>query len=363
MPSGPPRRRWARPVPEAPTEALLPRSEDLAKGWLLALLERAPLDDAPRILAADLAQEGPRVCEAMVRAIADDSDQQRLRSGGALAPLAGRIGELAGAAGAAATSAAVDALQAVVWAALRSELGDPEPELINALAERLAQVTELMRGAALESREGPDARPDGPGPASIPEPGATAPPPPVAGRRSERPRRQPAPEPDRAWVGAETPAASADALWAHALEDEIRQSSGSQLSLVLVELEDSDRLLAVEGGLGSSATFGEFARAVRRVMRRQDILVCETDSRAWIISRDTGRGGAQALGSRISAAVREGPGWRGAPMVASIGVAVFGEDGRTPAELIDAAERARFAAAASGIDVIRVAPIEDPADE
>jgi hypothetical protein len=38
--------------------------------------------------------------------------------------------------------------------------------------------------------------------------------------------------------------------------------------------------------------------------------------------------------------------------VASVGVAVFGEDGRTSGELIQAAEQARFAAAARGTDVL-----------
>ena len=38
MLSGPPRRRRARPVADAPVDVLLPRAEDLAKGWLLALL-------------------------------------------------------------------------------------------------------------------------------------------------------------------------------------------------------------------------------------------------------------------------------------------------------------------------------------
>ena len=52
--------------------------------------------------------------------------------------------------------------------------------------------------------------------------------------------------------------------------------------------------------------------------------------------------------SRIAEAVREAAPWRGAPLAASVGVAVLGEDGRSPDELIDAAEEARFAAAAIG---------------
>jgi GGDEF domain-containing protein len=166
------------------------------------------------------------------------------------------------------------------------------------------------------------------------------PPPPVAGRAAAR-----------AWP--DQARSEPEALWVGALADEIRvgASAGTPVSLLLAELEDADRLIAVEGPTASAATFGEFGRAVRAALRRRDILVCETDGRVWVIARDTGRPGAQALGARISEAVRGGPQWRGAPMVATIGVAVLGEDGRTPSELIEAAEEARFAAAASGVDL------------
>jgi GGDEF domain-containing protein len=354
MLSGPPRRRRARPVADAPIDALLDRVEDLTKGWLLALLERAPLDDAPRILAADLTREGPRVCAAMLRAIADETDHRRLEPGGALAPLAARVGELAGASGAAATSLAVDALQAVVWSALRSELPDPDPDLITELAERLTQVTELMRAAALaqgEVAEGSAA----PGPALAAVRAPEEPPP--AAPAQPRPPAQPAP---RTWGGARASSHAPEALWIEALAEEIERTGDAPLSLLLAELEDADRVLSVEDEAGAAGTFGEFARAVRGVVRRQDILVCETDSRAWIIARDTGRGGAHALGARIAAAVRAGEPWRGAPLTASVGVAVLGEDGRDPAELIDAAEEARYAAAARGVDVLQSVPEESP---
>ena len=72
----------------------------------------------------------------------------------------------------------------------------------------------------------------------------------------------------------------------------------------------ADRMLAVESPSEAEATFSEFAQAVRGVVRRQDILVCETGTRAWIIARDTGRAGAQALESRISTAVRDRQPWR-----------------------------------------------------
>jgi GGDEF domain-containing protein len=400
---GPPRRHRARPVADAPIDALLSRSEDLAKGWLLALLEGAPLAEAPQILATELTRDGPRVCDAMLRAIADDTDQRRLEPGGALEPLVARVGELAGASGAAGTSYAVDALQGVVWAALRSELRDPDPDLVSGLAERLAQVSELMRAAALRQDE--DSRMGvsrGPGLSAAPEPrgasgqdpmgadpaatasaSATEPPAPASSQARAAPPASSAPQPSsapsapplqdepevvprpaapRSWGDAERTSPAPEALWVSALEDEIQRTGDLPLSLLLAELEDADRMLVVETDPRGVATFGVFAQAVRAVVRRQDILVAESESRAWIIARETGRGGAQALGARISAAVREGAPWRGAPMVASIGVAVLGEDGRTSSELIDSAEESRFAAEANGVDLIRISPDEGPAE-
>ncbi|MEO6858518.1 MAG: hypothetical protein ABI323_08030 [Solirubrobacteraceae bacterium] len=394
---GPPRRRRARPVADASLDALLDRSEDLAKGWLLALLEQAPLDDAPRILATDLTRDGPRVCEALLRAIGSDADQHRLEPDGPLAPLAGRVGELAGAAGARDTAQAVDALQAVVWSALRAELRDPDPELVSQLAERLAQVSAIMRAAALRHGETlataespgpvlsavprPGGEPGGragsegalvgsegavaaPGPPEVaPQPSearwppAAAPSPPATASRpgAAAPPSRPAaslpcpgaPEPHlRAWMSHEPAAAEPAALWVGALREEIQRTGTAPLSLLLAELEDAERVLAVESE--PTTTFNEFTHALRRAVRRQDILVCETHSRAWVIARDTGRSGARSLVERITRAVHDSPPWRGAPPLASVGFAVLGEDGRTPAELIEAAEEDRFVSSAGG---------------
>lgn len=142
------------------------------------------------------------------------------------------------------------------------------------------------------------------------------------------------------------------ALWVSALDDEIARSAGAPLSLLLAELEDAERIGAVEAPAQARSTLSRFVGAVRSAVRRQDILVCESDVRAWIIARDTGRLGAQALGERIAAAVKASAPWQGAPLVASVGVAVFGEDGHTSAELIESAEEARFSAQAGGVDVL-----------
>jgi GGDEF domain-containing protein len=323
-----PRRRRARPVADAPIDALLARVEDLAKGWLLELLEQAPLDQAPAILAGGLAREGPRLCAGAVRALADDAELRRLGPGGALEPLAARTAEIAAAPDVEATAHAVDALAAVLWSAARAELADPDVELVGALAERLALVMDLVRGAALRGPRNP---------------------------RTAGPVRPPtaAPLPVRLRPATET----GDGRWQDALANEIARAerSGAALSLLLVELEDADRVLSVASAAEAQATFGRFSQAVRSVVRRRDILACETQARTWVIARDTGRPEAHALGSRLASAVREVPAWRGAPLTVSIGFAVLGEHARGLRELIAAAEEACFAAAASGERVIPAA--------
>ncbi len=341
---------------DAPIDGLLSSSEELAKGWLLALLEQAPLDAAPGILAADLSRDGPRLCEAALRALVSDNDLRRLESGGALEPLASRAGQLAGADGPESASRAVDALQAVIWAGLSAELRDPEPALVADLAGRLALVAEQLRAAALRRGETTAG-------------GRTEPPPMRVAPTPVQDQTRAAPEPGERGSDASWPAAgpgqaagatSSQPLWISALEEEIQGAGAGPLSLLLTELEDADRVTAVETATEANATFSEFAQAVRSVMRRQDILVSETESRAWIIARDTGRAGAQALGARLAEAVHERRPWRGAAMAASVGLAVLGEDGRSSAELMDAAEEARFAAAAAGTGVIRAVPGDDP---
>ncbi len=425
-------------------EALLLHGEELAKGWLLALVEDAPLESPGAILAGDVARDGPRICDAVVRAIYDEADLRRIEPGGVLEPLMSRAGELAGVRSAETAARAVEALRSVIWSALRIELARTDPDMLADAGERLSLVAELVRAAVLRRRADGEPRPRVPplrvartdlpvapregrvGAGPLERRGEESATPGLAGTggpveagggaggglanggvmegtdhgAAETAVRSefgpgtapgefgPANEPDRsaspmAWGGAPTPAPEdvpeaqappasdisperavtrdrpvGDALWIGALRDEIVRAARSRipLSLLLVEIEEAERLLAAEPRGEASATFGRFALAVRTALRHRDVLACETESRAWIIARDTGRTGAQALGSRVVMAVPMEESWRGAPLTVSIGLAVLGEDGHNAAALIDAAEQRRFAAEASGIGIVTGRP-------
>lgn len=309
MRPSPPRRRPPRPVADAPVKALVERSEDVAKGWLLALVEQEPLAGAASILAAELARDGPAICAALARALASDAELERLRAGGELDELVSRAGELAGASTGDAVLRAVEALRAVLWSALLGSLADPDASLVAELAERLALVCELVRGAALRR---------------------------LAGEQGPR---------------------LLDVLAARVAR---ARGAGTPLALLLVELEDSDRMLAVEPAHESAARLERSAAAVRAAVIPSELVIADGTARVWVIAPDADRTAAQRLGARVAGAVRDSGSWHGAPLRASVGVAVLDEDAGDAAGLIEAAEEASFAAAAGGIEVARAGPPEEP---
>jgi len=418
-----PHRRPGRPVADAPIERLLAHPEEVARNWMFALLSQVELHEAPGLVTEPFTRDGPRVCDAALRALAEESDLRRLEPDGALWPLVSRVGEMTGSAAAGHVLTAVDALHDVLWIELRRELrGAADPDLVADLAARLTRVCALIRDAGLARVGGgpglgsvrrvppaplqsgewrgvgmppPSGPPESGSPAAgagagdeslIEEPLRVQEPPPAGGppRMEELPVEQPpveqppveeppvqGPPPARespapaappsspgappSSPGAPPPPGRPAALWVEALADEIRAAKASfaPLSLLLAEMEDAERIAAAAGPERAGEAFSEFALAVRRALRRQDILVQETPSRAWVIARETARAGAHSLGARIAEAVGETPSVGGSPLVASVGVAVLGEDGIDCAQLMEAAEEARFAASARGIEVSR----------
>jgi hypothetical protein len=355
-------------VERAEAELLAGRAQAVAKGWLLTLLERAPLEAVAAIPAAELACEGPAVCAAFARALGSDAELDRLRPAGDLAPLVHRIGTLAGAADAAATLAAADALRACLWAAALDARGARRDDLAP-LAERLAEVALVAGSTALAAAGAADADRAGAAAASeAVEPAPAEPAPAIrdlgthepGGSVTELPQR-PAPSPELA-------AMEDGDLWIATLERHVdrAQREGGGLALLRVELVDGERLGAVaasEPATGAEeergVPYGRLAQAIRRAIRRQDLVAADRQGRAWVIAPAVGRAGALALAERIGANVEGGEPWRGAPLAATIGFAVYGEDGRDAMTLIDRAEEAMLAVSAAGLRIGEAVPSPD----
>ncbi|MFL5818142.1 MAG: diguanylate cyclase domain-containing protein [Conexibacter sp.] len=395
------------PVERAEAELLAGRAQAVAKGWLLTLLERAPLDAVASIPAADLAAEGPAVCAAVARALGNDAELDRLRPAGDLASLAQRIPALAGAHDPSETLAAVDALRACLWAAALDARGPRTDDLVP-LAERLAEValvagtTALAAPQAMGSEEeqaaaraaGPAGaagatnadRAGGAGEDDSATPLAESPRPVtgpvryVAGAQDEEPAVHDlrggtsgsvTALPQRPSVPPELTSAMDDGdLWIATLERHVdrAQREGGGLALLRVELVDGERLATAAAAESQSEAddrgvpYGRLAQAIRRAIRRQDLVASDRQGRAWVIAPAVGRAGAIALAERIGAGVEHGEHWRGAPLAATIGFAVYGEDGRDAVTLIDRAEEAMLAASAAGVRIGEAVPAPDGGD-
>ena len=308
MGSSTPGRRRARPLADTPAQALAARADDLAKAWLLALVEERPLVGAAAIRIEELAVAGPQICVAMVAAIGSDRELDRIARGGERHGLVSRVGELAGSGPAAETSRAVEALRAVLWTALLRELEDPHAGAVADFAERLAVVAETVREAALSRPRGGSAS----GEQQVTE-----------------------------WPGQLEAAVAA------------ARGRGAPLSLLLAELEDAGRVLAIEPSQDAAELLERFASVVRSVIGPEHLVAGEEPGRVWVIAPGTDGEDAAELASSLAAAVAgEGP-WRGAPLRAMVGVATLDRDGSDAVGLIEAAEEAAFVAAASGIEVSR----------
>ena len=255
-----PRPRRPRPVADAPVE-LAERGEALAKGWLLELLDAAPLEAAAALPAVDFAREAPALCAAVVRALASEAELDRLRPDGDLYELAARAGALCGAGDTATAAAGMRALRAVTWAAVRDELRAADADLVAELAERLAHVEEAVLEAVLSGAEA-----------------ALVPPRPAA---------------RGAWR-EDLAARVADA-----------DAGGPALAVMLVEIDGAERLVASEGEAQAALLIARASDAVRAALRPGDAIHEEDGARLWILAGGLERGAAGALAARVGWAVED----------------------------------------------------------
>jgi predicted signal transduction protein with EAL and GGDEF domain len=150
-------------------------------------------------------------------------------------------------------------------------------------------------------------------------------------------------------------------LWISTLERHLDrcQREGGGLALLRVELVDGDRLVASAAPEERGVPYGRLAQAIRRAIRRQDLVASDRHGRAWVIAPAVGRAGAIALAERIGAGVEHGEHWRGAPLAATIGFSIYGEDGSDAVTLIERAEEAMLAASAAGVRIGESIPSPD----
>jgi GGDEF domain-containing protein len=376
-----PRAHRAPPIADPAGDALLERTDELAKQWAAALILARPLEAIGDVPLEELAREAPSLCAQVLRALRSNVELERLtgegqagaREGTAATP---RIGAICGARGVREAAEAVEALRGVLWEALLDELGRSFSErstaaLAVAVCDRLAYVCAAALSAAVDVDLEPTARPLGgdgvhAGVESIARASAAVSPAggravivdELAGERGlergssaqaatpvlvgERPAQAEIAIRDQR--GEEGPAAWVGSIGAQ-LERFARD--GLPFAVLLVELADIERLHD-EPTDELSRLAGEVEKALAGAVGGGSVVFTrERPGRCWVLAPDTDRTGARELADRLVSAVMSGVSHRGAPLEVAVGTAVCPEDGREPATLAAYADVGLYAARAA----------------
>jgi len=326
-----------------------------ARGWLIELLRARPLAQAAAIPVEEIARSGPELCELVLRALDSDEDLERLADEAGAPPAVALTGRLAGAETGPEVVHAVECLRSALWSVLTEGAALADAPALTGLGDRLAHVCAVVCAAAIDETTA-DARRFAAAPRVAREPAITD-------RRDRPDVGHPAVEPDGRGLPPDEPAARAGPLWVAALERQLAEGgrSGRPFALLLVELDDAERLRLAEPEPVAEAVFDRVGRAIRDRVRRPDLLAHERDGRTWVIAPEAGRAGAAALAERVADSVEHSGTVGGAALRASIGIAVFPHDGRDAEALIEHAEEQMFAARAAGIRIAGGDPAPDSA--
>jgi GGDEF domain-containing protein len=129
---------------------------------------------------------------------------------------------------------------------------------------------------------------------------------------------------------------------------ERREHDGRPFAVFVVEVDDLDRLLASESGREVALALETAERSLTAELAPADLVVRERLGRWWLTSPDRDPAGARDLGTRVAAAIAHAE-LGGAPLSASIGVAVCPDDAESLDALAGRADEGMFAARAAGV--------------
>jgi hypothetical protein len=151
----------ARPVADAPIDAMLAKTDELARRWAVALIIARPLGQMADVPLEDFAREAPALCAAVIRALDSDAELLQLAAGGDPSARDGvaqaqvsRFGALGWVPDARDAVQDVEALRGVLWEALLEEMHQPSfdrssARLVADLSDRLAHVCATALAALL----------------------------------------------------------------------------------------------------------------------------------------------------------------------------------------------------------------------
>jgi GGDEF domain-containing protein len=124
---------------------------------------------------------------------------------------------------------------------------------------------------------------------------------------------------------------------------------GRPFSVLAMEIDDLDRLLASATGREVVEAIEAAERAICGVLRPADMLVRERLGRYWLTAPETDLPSGRTLGQRLADAVTAGASHHGVPLTMSIGLAVAPDDALDAEMLAAHADEGLFAARAAGV--------------
>ncbi|HZN89594.1 MAG TPA: GGDEF domain-containing protein [Thermoleophilaceae bacterium] len=316
--------------------ARLDRSRDeLAKAWLVKLIERASLEEISQLPTDRIARELPELISGIVEQAAAPKgaepytlSEDQVERAASLAAL--RAGGAEGSASELARDVA--SLQAVLIGALREELSDGDPAQFADAVEQLVTATGAVQAAAVEA---------------------------LVKRRSRELESQAHTDPLTGLGNLRALQRQIGRLLA------VQKRYGHGFAVLLMDVDGLKRINDAHGHPAGDRVLMQVAMAMRRSIRSVDTAARLGGDEFCVLAPEQDSSKAMTLATRLGSAVREEVAMPDEPAVSmSIGVAACPEHGDEAETLIDMADRAMYRAKASGEGaVLSEAPSSELAEE
>jgi diguanylate cyclase (GGDEF)-like protein len=302
---------------QAPLARLERTRDELAKAWLVRLIERASLEDIRDLPTERIARELPELISDLLQAVASNGradlalTPEQLQRAAILAALReGRDDS------AAELARDIAALQSVLVRALHKELGEEDPEGFAQAIERLSEATGAIQAAAVEEH--------------------------VRSRSRE----------------LEAQANTDDLTGLFNLRYLKRQIANLMdfqkryshpFALLLMDIDGLKRINDAHGHASGDRVLIQVGMSIRRSIRTVDTPARLGGDEFCVLAPNQDASHGASLGNRLVAAVQEGVAVpAGPPVGLSIGVVSSPEHGDDADALMDLADRAMYRAKAAG---------------
>jgi diguanylate cyclase (GGDEF)-like protein len=301
--------------------ARLDRSRDeLAKAWLVRLIERASLDEIRTLPTERLARELPQLIGDLV-AMVNSNGRLPLQLSGDQRERAAALALLRGGRDSSPADMARDlaALQAILVRALREELAQSDPERYADAVERLVEACGSIQAAALEE---------------------------LVRTRSRELESQANTDPLTGLYNLRYLQRQITQLL------DVHRRYGHPFALLLMDVDGLKRINDAHGHQVGDRVLMQVAMSLRRAIRSVDIPARLGGDEFCVLAPQQDAQGGTQLAERLAGAVREEVAAPDeAPLTLSIGVVGCPEHGDDAETLVDIADRAMYRAKAAGEQV------------